>query len=308
MPAELDDEEDGGDDVGADDQEVEPMRTAPDPELPTEAEVEDHRIDHTPYRCWCEWCRRGRGLGEQRGQGSDKPHLLAVLAMDYFFLTKDNVETRQSLVKLDFAMDPEGEAKLQSAVSDGSIVKCLLLKDLKSKAIFAWTIPNKGHDATGFVVDQLTVAVKWLGYTNLVLKTDNEPAILALLRDTLRAIRINVDAAKEEHSMPYDSQANGGVENGIRNLRGMLRSIRSCLEDRVGRRFPVEHPVLSWLVSHAASIMTIRHKGADGRTAWMRVRGRPFGLRRAGFGEVCQFKLPMRGPRALARGNTADRW
>jgi len=228
--------------------------------------------------------------------------------MDYFFLTKDSVETRDSMSKLDFARDPEGDEKLEKAIGDGTIVKCLLLKDMKSKAMFAWVVPNKGRDMTGFVVDQLTTAIKWLGYTNLVLKSDNEPAVLALLRDTLRAIRINVDAAKEEHSMAYDSQANGGVENGIRNLRGMLRSIRCCLEDRLGRRFPVDHPVLAWMVSHAASIMTIRHKGVDGRTAWMRVRGRPFGLRRAGFGELCQFKLPMRGPRALARGNTADRW
>ncbi len=148
MPAELG-EEGGGDDVGAEDQEIEPMRTAPDPELPTEAEVEDHRIDHTPYRSWCEWCRRGRGLGEQRGQGADKPHLLAVLAMDYFFLTKDSLETRESLTKLEFARDPEGDEKLEAAIGDGTIVKCLLLKDLKSKAIFAWVIPNKGHDSTG---------------------------------------------------------------------------------------------------------------------------------------------------------------
>ena len=194
MPAEMD-EESGGDDVGAEDQEVEPMRTAPDPELPTEAEVDDHRIDHTPYRSWCEWCRRARGLGEQRGHGANKPHLLAVLAMDYFFLTRDSVETHDSLTKLDFARDPEGDEKLEAAIGDGTIVKCLLLKDLKSKAMFAWVVPNKGRDSTGFVVDQLTVAVKWLGYTNLVLKSDNEPAILALLRDTLRAIRINVDAA-----------------------------------------------------------------------------------------------------------------
>ena len=54
--------------------------------------------------------------------------------------------------------------------------------------------------------------------------------------------------------------------------------------------------------------MTVRHRGSDGRTAWLRVRGRPFGLRRAGFGELCQFKLPMKGPRAQLRGNTGDRW
>ena len=32
--------------------------------------------------------------------------------------------------------------------------------------------------------------VKWLGYTKVVLKTDNEPAILKLLQETLRDLRI----------------------------------------------------------------------------------------------------------------------
>jgi len=84
-------------------EELEPLRTAPDPQLPTEAEVEDHRIDHANYRSWCEFCRRGRGLGEQRGQGSDQPHALPIIGMDYFFLTKDDVHTRDTLEV------PEGE-------------------------------------------------------------------------------------------------------------------------------------------------------------------------------------------------------
>ena len=71
MPAEALEVEEG-DDVEDADQEVEPLRTAPDPQLPTEAEVEDHRVDHTPYRIWCEWCRRSRGLGEQRGRGAGR--------------------------------------------------------------------------------------------------------------------------------------------------------------------------------------------------------------------------------------------
>ena len=76
--------DDRGDDLDEADQEVEPQRTAPDPRLPTEAEVDDHRIDHTPYRLWCEWCRRARGLGEQRGRGVGAEHLVPVIAMDYF--------------------------------------------------------------------------------------------------------------------------------------------------------------------------------------------------------------------------------
>ena len=287
---------------------MEPLRTAPDPQLPTEAEVEDHRVDHTPYRIWCEWCRRSRGLGEQRGRGAGAVHLIPVVAMDYFFLTKDSVDTRESLSRTGFARDPDGDARLEAAIVEGTIVKCIILKDLKSKCMFAWVVPQKGRDASGFVVDLLSSAIKWLGYSNVLLKSDNEPAVLSVLRDTLRAIRVEVGEAKEEHCLAYDSQANGAVENGIRNLRGMLRSIRGCLEDRLGKRFPVNHPILTWMVPHAAAIMTMRHRGSDGRTAWMRVRGRPFGLRRAGFAELCLFKLPTKGPRAHARGNVADRW
>ncbi len=78
MPAEAEEVEEG-DDVEDADQEVEPLRAAPDPQLPTEAEVEDHRVDHTPFRIWCEWCRRARGLGEQRGRGAGAVHLIPVL-------------------------------------------------------------------------------------------------------------------------------------------------------------------------------------------------------------------------------------
>jgi len=228
--------------------------------------------------------------------------------MDYFFLTKNSFETRESLTRSGYPRDDDGEARLLTALQEGSIVKGILLKCLRSKAIFAWIVPSKGPDPGGFVVDMLTTAIKWLGYSNLLLKSDNEPAIVALLKDTLRAIRVDVAEAKEEHSLPYDSQANGGVENGIRNLRGMFRSLRGCLQDRLGKQIPLDHPITAWMIMHAASIMTIRHRGTDGRTAWTRVRGRPFGLRRAGFAELCLFKLPMHGPRALARGNSSDRW
>ena len=100
MPAELEE----SDDVGAEDQEVADQRTAPDPELPTEAEIEDHRIDHTPYRSWCTWCRRGRGLGERRGRGAKEAHTVPILAMDYFFITKEDIETKESMVQLGFEL------------------------------------------------------------------------------------------------------------------------------------------------------------------------------------------------------------
>ena len=38
------------------DAEVEPIVVAPSPTMPSAAEVEEHRISHIPYRCWCWPC------------------------------------------------------------------------------------------------------------------------------------------------------------------------------------------------------------------------------------------------------------
>ena len=46
------------------DEDCEPKRTAPDPGMPTQAEVEEHNVDHLPYRSWCECCVRGKATGE----------------------------------------------------------------------------------------------------------------------------------------------------------------------------------------------------------------------------------------------------
>ena len=37
-----------------------PRRVAPDPGAPTQQQIDDHEIDHMPYRCWCEACVAGR--------------------------------------------------------------------------------------------------------------------------------------------------------------------------------------------------------------------------------------------------------
>ena len=44
--------------------EPEPHKVAVDPKLPSEAEVEEHRIaGHVDYRNWCAHCLAARGLG-----------------------------------------------------------------------------------------------------------------------------------------------------------------------------------------------------------------------------------------------------
>ena len=65
---------------------------------------------------------------------------------------------------------------------------------------------------------------------------------------------------------------------------------------------------MSWMVEHAAFILTARLRGSNGRTAFHRVRGRPFAKRLLCIMERCLYKLPIKGPQREAAGKLAERW
>ena len=46
-------------------EEAAPRDSLPTPELPSQSEIDDHNIDHCPYRSWCRHCVNSRGIGEQ---------------------------------------------------------------------------------------------------------------------------------------------------------------------------------------------------------------------------------------------------
>ena len=135
---------------------------------------------------------------------------------------------------------------------------------------------------------------KWLGYSRIILKSDNEVAIVRLLTESLKELRVSVGdlgQVMEEHPPPFDSQANGDAESAAKAIRGQVRTMQSFLEGRLGHRIPMQHPLMSWMIEHAAALITNRVRGHDGKTAYSRVRGRPFGTRLLAFGEKCKFKL-----------------
>ena len=58
-----------------------------------------------------------------------------------------------------------------------------------------------------------------------------------MLKEALAATKVSgLEQAGEENPPPYDSQANGSVENAIKLVRRRLRTLKRCLERR-GRRF-----------------------------------------------------------------------
>ena len=87
--------------------EAEPLKTAPSPTMPSAAEVEEHRISHIPFRSWCRECTMGRGLGEQRGRHQQREHKIAIVGVDYFYITTGGIQRRQEMAE-EYPLNAEG--------------------------------------------------------------------------------------------------------------------------------------------------------------------------------------------------------
>ena len=118
-----------------------------------------------PYRSWCQFCVKGRGTGLQHRR-SDEEDKVPVFGFDYLLGTHSI----------------EGEQREE--------VKIVAAKCHDTKCVFSHVIPQKGIDPKLYVVDRLKRDVLWLGHNKIMLKSDNEKAIVALLTTNLKALRI----------------------------------------------------------------------------------------------------------------------
>ena len=261
----------------------------PDPGEPTSADIEDHRAcGHVPFRSWCQECVEARGTGEphraRRGQRA-----VCVFAFDYLFIGQDGLPIRRQDLT-------EGREEVD--------VKILIAKDTRGKAAFAHVIPQKGIDEDHYSVDVMVKDILWLGFREVFLKSDNEPAILKLLEHALTELRLEVkmDQLAQEHPTPYDPSGNGEVESTVKQLQGILRTNKRDLEKRIGAKVPVGHPLFSWLVEYSAFIVNVRVVGKDGVTAFARVRRKNFSKRLIPFGEYVNVHIPRMSSERLRQG------
>ena len=196
------------------------LKTGTCPVRPSEAEVEEHRLTHLPYRNWCPECVAGRGVGEQRGRHAGRHHDIPRVGIDYWFITTGGLKTRNELID-DYPETDEGNQALEDARTKLKIMKCLIVRCHESKAIFAHSVPVKGRDEGNYVANLIASDIAFMGHIKLLLKSDNEPALLALGRDALLAIKCQVLADESpvekislEHAPEHESQSNGGPSAG----------------------------------------------------------------------------------------------
>ena len=170
-------ERDGGEVIEIQpEQEVESVKIAPSPQNVTPEEVEEHRRrGHIPYRSWCRWCIAGRGLGEQRGRHAGRRHNIAIVGVDYWYITEKGLIKRE---ELEFPGGADENAFISNMRKDGKMLKCVLVRCHRTKCIFAHVIPFKGApaDEERAVAKLVVEDIAWLGHVRIILsRTTRKP-------------------------------------------------------------------------------------------------------------------------------------
>ena len=139
-------------------------------------------------------------------------------------------------------------------------------------------------------------AVKWVtgkinesgnAGTKVVIKSDQEESIIALKK----AVTIRRQAETVLIESPVrDSRANGSAERTVRSWAAQVRTLRHHLESRIKTKVPKESPLMSWIVSWAADVLTRYKVHSSGRTSYEHMTGHQGLQPVAAIGEKIMYK------------------
>ena len=211
---------------------------------PTQREREEHEATHVPFRDWCAHCMMGRGRTHHHvaKQKSEDQSRRPIIAMDHFFMR--------------MVCSPSVQA-----ISEESIT-CIALKEDRHQNIMSSVALKKGVEEP-WTIERLAKFIDLLGYREITLKSDTEPAIIAFRNRVAEACKAEVTT---EDAVKRDKESNGLIENAVMLIRGIIRTIKCHIESRTQEPLSDDSPVMPWLVEHAGCILSRCQKGRDGKT------------------------------------------
>ena len=172
------------------------------------------------------------------------------MAMDYSFM------------KMEFA--PSAQSILEESIT------CVAVKEDRNQNIMSRVALKKGVDET-WTVERVSKFIDLLGYREITLKSDTEPAIIAFSNRVATLCKAEVTT---EDAVKGDKESNGVIENAIMLLRGIIRAIKCHIESKRQEPLGDESLVVPWLVEHAGCILYRCQKGRDGKTPFERMHGK----------------------------------
>ena len=165
----------------------------------------------------------------------------------------------------------------------------LIVRDRKRKGIWSHPVPSKGvvhpYPARALMAD-----LDFMGYKRVILKSDQEPSIVALCDAVENGWHGEI---VPEASPKGESKSNGEVERAVQSVHGLASTLKDFLEQKSGIALEFRSPLLAWLVEHCCNPLLLFHKGEphDGHTACMRFNCRPWRIELPSFGERYDHRL-----------------
>ena len=145
--------------------------------------------------------------------------------------------------------------------------------------------------AYNFAAERIVEDIVYLCHTRVILRSDNETALVALFGDALKGLRIQqLDSAAASGTVPYDPQTAGAAEVSVRKRKGQVRAMHLTLDRLLKKHVPLTHPLIAWFVELAAFVRLTGVIGQDGKTAYHKISGTEHSLRLPFFGERVRYK------------------
>ena len=224
-------------DAVIEDEEAEAPKVHPRIYSPSPEEYNKHCATHLPYRNWCPICVQAKRKNpSHRRKSDDVEKHIPVLSMDYMYMNE---------------------------IDDENNLPILVIHDSMSEGVWAMFVKRKGNYSE-YVSKKLFDIVNMLGYSKIVLKSDQEPAIKDLMYEAKKKVWQDINLFQEgikaqctcqvtiQHSPVGESQSNGVVENAIQGVQGQIRAIKLDVESNSEAKLTPSHPAWPWLIQFAA--------------------------------------------------------
>ena len=220
------------------------------------------------------------------GRSKEKSRVPRV-CMDFMFLTERG-----------FTQDKEEAEKATECIA------ILVLKDEMHESVWAYPMEAKSIVKADWLIAQIIDDMKTCGLdkSHIVAKSDNEAAIVEIQEELARQRAIaGAEGTAIENSRVGDSSSNGRVERAIQEVGNMIMTLKVATVENLGLdKLRLEHPLVPWLVKHAAAQITKFQIRQCGRTSFEQIKGRTCAEPMAEIGECVMFRPP--------KTNVEKRW
>ena len=177
----------------------------------------------------------------------------------------------------------------------GESVPVLVGRERKTRMVLAHVVPFKGSGVDWLVAQLLRDLRKFGLHGKVILKSDQENAVLDVLNSVCKARGKEGGGSSitlVEASPKGESQSNGVAERAVQDIEEGARAHKLDLESKVGKPIPVTHNILSWMVENVSDVINKQMVGSDGKTAFERLKGKKYKGEFLEFGSNIFHRVP----------------